>query len=80
MVKKIIKKLKIDPEKAPIVMKDFGNTGACSIPFTMVIGCAEKLRNGKHTNVGCSFGVGLSWGSLCFETENLVIPELQIYD
>jgi hypothetical protein len=24
--------------------------------------------------------VGLSWGSLCFESENLVIPELQIYD
>ena len=80
MVKKIIKKLKIDPEKAPVVMRDFGNTGACSIPFTMVIGRADQLRNGKVTNVGCSFGVGLSWASLCFETENLVIPELQIYD
>lgn len=80
MVKKIIKKLKIDPEKAPIAMRDFGNTGACSIPFTMVTECAEQLRHGKALNVGCSFGVGLSWGSLCFETENLVIPELQIYD
>lgn len=80
MVKKIIKKLKIDPEKAPVAMRDFGNTGACSIPFTMVTESAEKLRHGKYTNVGCSFGVGLSWGSLCFETENLVIPELQMYE
>ena len=80
MVKKIIKKLKIDPNKAPIAMRDFGNTGACSIPFTMVVESAEKLRLGKYTNVGCSFGVGLSWASLCFETENIVIPELQLYD
>ncbi len=80
MVKKIIKKLKIDPEKAPIAMRDYGNTGACSIPFTMVLQSADKLRNGKYTNIGCSFGIGLSWGSLCFETENLVIPELQMYE
>lgn len=80
MVKKIIKKVKIDPEKAPIIMRDFGNTGACSIPFTMVIGRAEQLRHGKAKNVGCSYGVGLSWASLYFETEDLVIPELQIYD
>lgn len=80
MVKKIIKKLKIDPEKAPISMRDFGNTGACSIPFTMVNHRAEQLRKGKYTNVGTSYGVGLSWASLCFETENLIIPELQLYD
>lgn len=80
MVKKIIKKLKIDPEKAPISMRDFGNTGACSIPFTMVNHRAELLRNGKYLNVGTSYGVGLSYGSSCFETEDLVIPELQMYD
>ena len=80
MVKKIIKKVKVDPEKAPVAMRDYGNTGACSIPFTMVTESAEQLRHGKHLNVGCSFGVGLSWGSLCFETENLVIPELQMYE
>lgn len=80
MVKKIIKKLKIDPEKAPIAMRDYGNTGACSIPFTMVIERAEQLRHGKQKCVGCSFGIGLSWASLYYETEDLVIPKLQIYD
>ena len=79
MVKTIIKKLKLDPQKAPIAMRDYGNTGACSIPFTMVLERAEQLRHGKFLNVGCSFGVGLSWASLCYETEDLVIPELLLF-
>ena len=40
---------------------------------------ADELRNNKLTNVGCSFGVGLSWASLKFETDHLVIPDLIIY-
>lgn len=76
MVKKIIKKLKINPEDAPFSMINYGNTGAASIPFTMVTEKAEQLRNGKNKVVACSFGVGLSWGSLYFETEDLVIPDL----
>ena len=76
MVKKIIKKLKINPEDAPFSMINFGNTGAASIPFTMVTERADRLRDGKHWIVGCSFGVGLSWATLCFETENMMIPEL----
>jgi 3-oxoacyl-[acyl-carrier-protein] synthase-3 len=79
MLKKIIKKMKIDPDKAPISMKNFGNTGASSIPFTMVTERREFLSNNKSRNVACSFGVGLSWASLYYETENLVIPELIEY-
>ena len=80
MVKKIIKKLKIDSEKAPFSLLNFGNTGACSIPFTMVTEKAEQLRHGKSKCVGCSFGIGLSWASLYYETDDLVIPELQIFN
>lgn len=76
MVKKIIKKLKINPEDAPFSMINYGNTGAASIPFTMVTEKADLLRNGKRSFVGCSFGVGLSWASIYFETKDLVIPEL----
>lgn len=79
MVKKIIKKLKIDPDKAPICMKNYGNTGACSIPFNMVTERGEFLSNNKSRNIACSFGVGLSWASLYFETDHLVIPELIEY-
>ena len=80
MVKKIIKKAKIDPNKCPFSLLNYGNTGTSSIPFTMVTERADQLRKGKNRVVGCSFGVGLSWATLFFETENLVIPELQIYD
>ena len=76
LLKKIVKKEKLDIEDAPFSMINFGNTGAASIPFTMVTERADRLRDGKHWIVGCSFGVGLSWATLCFETENMVIPEL----
>lgn len=76
MVGKIIKKLRINPEIAPFSMRDYGNTGACSIPFTMVTEKASQLREGKNKVVGCSFGVGLSWASLCFETDKMIIPDL----
>lgn len=80
MVKKIIKKLKIDPDKAPFSLLNFGNSGACSVPITMITEKGYELRNGTSRVVACTFGVGLSWSSIYFETENLVIPELQIMD
>lgn len=80
LIKKIMRKAKLDPEKVPIAMKNFGNIGACCIPFTMVTERAEQLRHGKYRVVGNAFGVGMSWGSLYFETENLVIPELIEYE
>ena len=42
----------------------------------MVTEKAEQLRHGKYKVVGNAFGVGMSWGSLYFETEDLVIPDL----
>ena len=79
MVKKIIKKLRLDPEKAPFSMKNYGNTGASSIPFTMVTERKDFFQNNTSKNIACSFGVGLSWASLFFETRNLVIPQLLEY-
>lgn len=80
MVKKIIKKLRVDLNKAPFSMLNYGNTGNCSIPFTMVTEKRQELMTTKSRNIACSFGVGLSWASLYFETDNLVIPELIIYE
>lgn len=76
LIKKIVKKAKLNPEKVPISMKNFGNVGPCCIPFAMVTEKAEQLRHGKYRVVGNAFGVGMSWGSLYFETEDLVIPDL----
>lgn len=79
MVQRISKKLKLPKEKVPFSIYQYGNTGACSIPLTMVTERAEMLRNNCVKSIGCAFGVGLSWGSICFETNKIVIPELILY-
>lgn len=76
LLKKIVKKEKLDPDKVPFSLFNFGNTGACCIPLTMVTEKAEQLRNGKNNILGCAFGVGFSWGTVYFETDSLVIPDL----
>ena len=76
MNEKIRNKLKIDAEKVPYCMQEFGNTSCASIPLTLVTRRAEMLRTGKVQHIACGFGVGLSWGAMHFETENLLISEL----
>ncbi len=76
LLKKIVKKEKLDIAKVPFSLFNWGNTGACCIPSTMVTEKAEQLRHGKNWIIACAFGVGFSWATLCFETENMVIPEL----
>lgn len=79
LLKKIVKKLRIPVEKVPFSIYNYGNTGACSIPLTMVTERPDYLRNNYSKNIGCAFGVGLSWGSLYFETNKIVIPDLLYY-
>lgn len=76
MNEKIRKKLKIDEEKVPYSLEEFGNTSSATIPLTMISRCANELRSEKLKHVACGFGVGLSWGSVYFETEPMVISEI----
>jgi 3-oxoacyl-[acyl-carrier-protein] synthase III len=76
MNEKIKSKLKIQDDKFPYSMSKFGNTSCASIPITMVSELKGKLESQKLKHIACGFGVGLSWGSVYFETENVVIPEL----
>ena len=76
MNEKIRKKLKLEPEKVPYSLKDFGNTSCASIPLTMVTQCKQQLVAFKQRCIGCGFGIGLSWGSVLFETNNIVVPDL----
>lgn len=66
----------IDAAKVPYSLNGFGNTSSASIPLTMVTQIAETLRRTKKKLLLCGFGVGLSWGSVMLETENLVISDL----
>ena len=72
----IRKKLKIDKEKVPYCMDEYGNTSCASIPLVLVTREREKLRQDRIKHIACGFGVGLSWGSVYFETDKIIVPEL----
>ena len=72
----IRKKLKIDPAKVPSCMYEFGNTSSASIPLTIVTQLKGKFENKPTKFLCCGFGVGLSWGTVEFETKDIVISDL----
>ena len=72
----IVKKLKLDSEKVPSCMRLFGNTSSASIPLTIVTQLKGKFEDDVTRFICCGFGVGLSWGTVAFETNHIVIPEL----
>ncbi len=73
---KIRKKLKLEEEKCPVSMDYFGNTSCATIPLTLVVRRQQELISGHLNTIGCAFGVGLSWGSVYFETDHIVVPDL----
>lgn len=76
MVKKIAKKLKVEMSKVPLSLRDYGNTTSASIPLTIVSQCGKEYTEKHMKTIACSFGTGLSWGSVFFETDNIVCPEV----
>jgi 3-oxoacyl-[acyl-carrier-protein] synthase-3 len=80
MINKIAKKLKVDMEKVPTCLKDYGNTTNSSIPLTIVTQCSNEYKTKKLKTIACGFGTGLSWGTVCFETDSIVCPDIITYD
>lgn len=79
MNKIIAKKLKFAPEKVPSSMYHFGNTSSASIPLTIV----TQLSNRKDVEtrfICCGFGVGLSWGTVAFTTDHVVLSDLVLVE
>lgn len=72
----IRKKLKLPEEKVPYSMDDFGNTSSASIPLTLATRESSRLESETIKHIACGFGVGLSWGSVYFETDKIIVPEL----
>ena len=72
----IVKKLKLPQEKVPSCMWHFGNTSSASIPLTLVTQLKGKVEAKPTKFICCGFGVGLSWGTVAFETDELVVSEL----
>lgn len=79
MNEKIRKKLKLPAEKVPYSLNDYGNTSCATILLTMITQKKNELENKNLKHIACGFGVGLSWGSVYFETDNLRCVELIEY-
>jgi 3-oxoacyl-[acyl-carrier-protein] synthase III len=78
MLRHIVKKLGLPPERAPINIDRFGNTSSASIPLVMATDLAERLvaRGGRVLMAG--FGVGYSWGAALMELAPLDCAELLV--
>lgn len=79
MINKIAKKLKVDLNKVPSCLKDYGNTTNSSIPLTIVTQCNKEYSSEKLSTLSCGFGTGLSWGTVYFETDHIVCPDIINY-
>jgi 3-oxoacyl-[acyl-carrier-protein] synthase-3 len=76
MNNQIVKKLKLDPDRVPSCMYRFGNTSSASIPLTIVGELKGKFENKPTKFICCGFGVGLSWGTVALETNDVLISDL----
>lgn len=62
IISKLKKKLSIPDEKAPILLKDFGNSSNVSIPLIMARALPEEVTTRPLSLYVSGFGVGLSLG------------------
>lgn len=78
IVDRLVKKLKLDPEKVPYNLQKFGNLGGASIPMLMVSELANELSSRPLTLLCSSFGLGLTWGTMVMRTKPLTIIPLNM--
>jgi 3-oxoacyl-[acyl-carrier-protein] synthase-3 len=80
MINESIRKLlKANPDKCPNSMRYFGNTGAATIPLTMVHALSGSVPVQKKI-VMSGFGVGLSWGTVYKDAEPFYVSDISVYE
>jgi 3-oxoacyl-[acyl-carrier-protein] synthase-3 len=72
----IRKKVGFPADKVPYSLELFGNTSCATIPLTMVDQLGSDLIHRKLNMLLSGFGVGLSWGSVLIESDQIVCPKL----
>ena len=72
----LAKKLKLDTDKCPICLDQFGNTSSVSIPLTIATRLQESLKSGRKKLLLCGFGVGMSWATAVINTDRMKISDL----
>jgi 3-oxoacyl-[acyl-carrier-protein] synthase-3 len=63
MMKHLLKKIGVPPEKVPFTIRDYGNTGGPSVPLTITNGNLKRPKDRPIILLLIAYGVGLSWGS-----------------
>jgi len=76
---KIGRKLKFPMEKLPYSIEKYGNTASASIPLTIVHSYGEVIPKGKIRCLLSGFGVGLSWGIVDINLEEIHCPPVIEY-
>ena len=74
IVDRVVKKLKLNPDKVPYNLQEFGNLGGASIPMLMTTELSEQLRNRSLSLICSSFGLGLTWATMWLRTRPMVVP------
>lgn len=72
----ICKKLKIEPQKVPYNIEEFGNTSCATIPLLMVTRLQQELSTRQLNLIASAFGVGLTWGCINLKTDKIICPSL----
>ena len=77
---KVAKKVGVPDEKAPHNIEEFGNSSSATLPLLMVTRLKERFAETPLKCIGCAFGVGLSWGSVYFETNKPIVSDLVLVE
>lgn len=78
IVDRIVKKLKLNPDKVPYNLQKFGNLGGASIPMIMCSEIAEDLQKRPLNLVASAFGLGLTWATMTFKTTPMTVLPLNL--
>ncbi len=79
IMKHLCVKQSVPLEKAPIILKEFGNTGGASIPLTMTQGQLKRPSDRALRLMLLGYGVGLSWGSALVDLDpSAVLDSLEL--
>jgi len=77
---KIAKKVGVPESKVPHNIEDYGNSSSATLPLLMVTILRDALLGRPLRFLGCAFGVGLSWGSVYFETNTPTVSEIVLVE
>lgn len=77
---RIVKKLKLSPQKVPYDLQDYGNLGGCSIPMLMTTNLAKELSCRNLTLLCSAFGLGLTWATMVLRTSPMSILPVNFID